>query len=100
MRPTAFFVNTARAALIEPGALLEALRSKKIAGAALDVYDQEPLPPGDPIANFPNIVLTPHNAGMTPEAMMNGLIMAVENIEAFLMGKGVDPKYQVVQGKR
>jgi phosphoglycerate dehydrogenase-like enzyme len=100
MRPTAFFVNTARAALIEPGALSEALRSKKIAGAALDVYDQEPLPPGDPIANFPNIVLTPHNAGMTPEAMMNGLMMAVENIEAFLMGKGVDPKYRVVQGKR
>jgi len=100
MKPAAFFVNTARAALIEPGALVEALRSKKIAGAALDVYDQEPLPAGDPLTGFPNVVLTPHNAGMTPEAMMNGLMMAVENIEAFLAGKGVNPKYLVVKGRR
>jgi len=100
MKPTALFVNTARAALIEPGALLEALRSKRIAGAALDVYDQEPLPPGDPLTTLPNVVLTPHNAGMTPEAMLTGLMMAAENIENFLSGKGVNPKYRVVEGKR
>ena len=84
MKPSALFVNTARAGLIEPGALYQALKSKKIAGAALDVFDQEPLPPGDPITTLPNVVITPHNAGMTPEATLNGLMMAVDNVEVFL----------------
>ena len=100
MKPTAFYVNTARAALIEPGALLEALRSNKIAGAALDAYDQEPLPPGDPLTTLPNVVMTPHNAGMTPEAIINGLLMAVENVEAFLAEKEINPAHLVVKGKR
>jgi len=99
MKPTAFFVNTARAGLIEPEALYEALRSKKTAGAALDAYDQEPLPPGHPLTKLLNVVLTPHNAGMTPEAINNGLMMAVENVEAFLAGKGMDPAHVVVKGR-
>lgn len=100
MKPSAFFVNTARAGLIEPGALYEALRSKKIAGAALDAYDQEPLPPGHPLTTLPNVVFTPHNAGMTPEAIINGLMMAVENVEAFLAGKGINEACVVVRGGR
>jgi D-3-phosphoglycerate dehydrogenase len=100
MKPTAFFVNTARAGLIEPGELYEALRLKKIAGAALDVYDEEPLPPGHPLTKLPNIVFTPHNSGLTPEAAINGLMMAVENVEAFLSGKGMNPAYMVVRGRR
>lgn len=99
MKPTAFFVNTARAGLIEPGELYEALRSKKIAGAALDTYDQEPLPPGHPFTSLPNVVFTPHNAGMTPEAVIKGLMMAVENVEAFLAGSEINPDYVVVRGR-
>jgi len=100
MKPTAFFVNTARAGLIEPGELYEALRTKKIAGAALDAYDQEPLPPGHPLTTLPNVVFTPHNSGLTPEAVINGLMMAVDNVEAFLAGKGINPAYVVVKGRR
>lgn len=100
MRPTAFFVNTARAGLVEPGALHEALESKKIAGAALDVYDKEPLPPGDPLTTLPNVVLTPHNSGMTPEAVSDGLIMAVENVESFLAGEEIDSSRLVIKGTR
>jgi D-3-phosphoglycerate dehydrogenase len=100
MKPTAFFVNTARAGLIEPEALYEALRSKKISGAALDAYDQEPIPPGHPLTMLRNVVFTPHNAGMTPEAIINGLTMAVENVETFLAGKGVHPTHVVVRGSR
>ena len=100
MKPTVFFVNTARAGLIEPEALYEALQSKKIAGAALDAYDQEPLPPAHPLTTLPNVVFTPHNAGMTPEAIINGLMMAVENVEAFLAGKGINPACVVVRGRR
>jgi phosphoglycerate dehydrogenase-like enzyme len=100
MKPTAFFVNTARAGLVEPGALYEALQSKKIAGAALDAYDEEPLPLGDPLATLPDVVLTPHNAGMTPEAVLNGLMMAVENVRAFLAGNEINPAHVVVRGNR
>lgn len=100
MKPNAFFVNTARAALVESGTLEAALRSKKIAGAALDVYDQEPLPPGDPLTTLPNVVLTPHNSGMTPEATLSGLMMAVENVESFLMGGEINPNRLVVRGSR
>ena len=100
MKPTVFIVNTARAGLIEPGALLNALRSKKIAGAALDVFDHEPLLPGDPIIDLPNVVLTPHNAGMTPETAIAGLMMAVGNVESFLVNKKTDPLCLVVQGWR
>jgi D-3-phosphoglycerate dehydrogenase len=99
MKPSAFFVNTARAALIEPGALYEALQSKKIAGAALDAYDEEPLPPGHPLTSLTNMVFTPHNAGMTPEAVINGLMMAVENVEAFLAGKEINPTHVVVKSE-
>jgi len=100
MKPTAFFVNTARADLVELGEPYEALQSNKIAGAALDTYNQEPLPPGDPIATLPNVVLTPHNAGMTPEATINGLMMAVENVESFITGKEIYPDCLVVRGSR
>ncbi len=100
MKSTAFFVNTARAGLMESGALHEALRSKKIAGAALDVYDREPLPPADPIATLSNVVMTPHTAGMTPEATLHGLLMAVENVESFLAGRAINPGCQVVKGSR
>ncbi|MCJ7830366.1 MAG: hypothetical protein MUP74_03165, partial [Desulfobacterales bacterium] len=100
MKPTAFFVNTARGGLIAPGALVEALQSRKIAGAALDAYDLEPLPADDPLATLPNVVLTPHNAGMTPEATLSGLMMVSENVAAFLAGSKIDPARLVVQGSR
>jgi D-3-phosphoglycerate dehydrogenase len=100
MKPTAFLVNTARGGLVETDALYDALQSKKIAGAALDVFDQEPLPAGDILATLPNVVMTPHNAGMTPEAIINGLMMTVENVEAFLTGREIDPAFLVVRGSR
>lgn len=100
MKPTAFFVNTARAGLIAPGALVDALENKKIAGAALDAYDEEPLPADDALTKFANVVLTPHNAGMTPESTRTGLMMTVDNVADFLSGKGVNPEYVVVEGTR
>lgn len=100
MKPTAFFVNTARAGLIAPGALADALETKKIAGAALDAFDEEPIPADDALTKFPNVVLTPHNAGMTPEATQTGLMMTVDNVADFLVKKGIHPDYLVVKGSR
>ena len=63
LRPTAYVVNTARAALVDQDALVDCLRAGRIAGAALDVYPQEPLPPDGPLLELDNVVLSPHLAG-------------------------------------
>lgn len=86
MKPTALLINTARGPIVDEAALLDALISHRIAGAGLDVFDTEPLPPGHPLTKLENVVLTPHSAGITPEALEAGLQMAVENVWSFLAG--------------
>jgi phosphoglycerate dehydrogenase-like enzyme len=84
LKSSAILVNTARGALIDEAALVEWLREKRIAGAGLDVFEAEPLPAGHPLATLPNVLLTPHCGGMTPDSNLIGLAMAVENIENYL----------------
>jgi lactate dehydrogenase-like 2-hydroxyacid dehydrogenase len=83
-------VNTGRGALVERAALLEALKTRRIAAAGLDVFHDEPLKPGDPILSLPNVVLSPHSAGQTPEVIRDGLLRAVLNVENFLKGRPTD----------
>jgi len=86
MKPHAILVNTARGGIVDEAALREALASGRIRAAALDVFASEPLPAGHGWAAAPNVVLTPHCAGISPDVMEAGLRMAVENIWAFLEG--------------
>ncbi len=88
MKPTAIFVNTARGQLVDQQALYAALRDGHIAGAGLDVFEQEPIAPDDPLLTLPNVVVSPHTAGTTPEALMNGLNLCAANVVAFLQGQG------------
>jgi D-3-phosphoglycerate dehydrogenase len=87
MKPTAILINTARGAIVNEEALLEALASGRISAAGLDVFATEPLPPHHPLTLLDNVVLTPHCAGITPEALEAGLRMAVDNIWDFLEGR-------------
>jgi len=96
MKPTAILVNTGRGALVEREALLRALKEKRIAAAGLDVFHDEPLKPGDPLLGLPNVVLSPHNAGQTPEVVRDGLLRAVQNVENFLKGHPTDAVVQPV----
>jgi D-3-phosphoglycerate dehydrogenase len=86
LKTSAILVNTARGALIDEAALVEWLRGQRIAGAGLDVFETEPLQAGHPLTALPNVLLTPHCGGMTPDSNLIGLAMAVENIENFLKG--------------
>jgi D-3-phosphoglycerate dehydrogenase len=90
MKRTAILVNTGRGALVEREALLDALRQGRIAGAGLDVFHDEPVKPDDPILAQENVVLSPHNAGQTPEVIRDGLLRAVENVGNFLKGMPTD----------
>jgi D-3-phosphoglycerate dehydrogenase len=90
MKRSAWLINTGRGALVERDALLDALTSGRIAGAGLDVFHDEPLKAGDPILKLDNVVLSPHNAGQTPEVIRDGLLRAVQNVENYLKGQPTD----------
>jgi phosphoglycerate dehydrogenase-like enzyme len=87
MKPGALLVNTARGAIIDTSALVEALNSGHLGGAGLDVFDTEPLPENYPLLNCERVVLTPHVADQTPEGMeiLNG--GAVDNVIEYLKGQ-------------
>jgi phosphoglycerate dehydrogenase-like enzyme len=86
MKSTAILVNTARGAIVDEEALVEALSMERIYGAGLDVFAHEPLPAGHSLSKLPNVVLTPHSAGITQEALESGLLLAVRNVISFLAG--------------
>lgn len=93
MKRTSLLVNTARGAVVDEEALAEALREKTIAGAGLDVFAEEPLSRTHPLRKCPNVLLTPHTAGQTREAMERMVEMTFENIRRIMEGK--EPLHRV-----
>src|SRR6266403_946734 len=89
MKPAAYLINTSRGPIVDERALVAALKGHKIAGAALDVYDQEPLPADHPLRRLENVVLTPHLGYVTAENYRVFYSDAVENVRAFLAGNPI-----------
>ena len=87
MKKTAYLVNTSRGPIVDTSALIGALHAGQIAGAALDVYDREPLPADDPILHVPNTVLTPHLGYVADASYRKFYRETVEDIAAWLAGK-------------
>lgn len=84
MKPNAIFINTARAALVDEKALIQALQTGKIRGAGLDVYEKEPLPLDSPLLSMDNVTLMPHSAGITNDILKNSLKIIKTEFERFL----------------
>ena len=84
MKETAFLVNVARGPIVNEADLVLALQEKRIAGAGLDVFEEEPLPDSSPLWDMPNVVFAPHSAGYSPEGRGNILRIFKENLRRFL----------------
>jgi phosphoglycerate dehydrogenase-like enzyme len=89
MKPSAYIVNTSRGPIINEDGLLAAIRQGKIAGAGLDVFEREPLPPEHPFRSEPRIIATPHIGYVTAETYRVFFSEAVENIEAWISGRPI-----------
>jgi D-3-phosphoglycerate dehydrogenase / 2-oxoglutarate reductase len=87
MQPTAYLINTARGAIVDEAALVDALAARRIAGAAIDVFQHEPLPADSPFLALENVLLTPHVAWVTDAGTARMARHPVDNILAFLGGK-------------
>ena len=90
MKPTAFLINTARGALIDEPALIEALSTGKIAGAGLDVQEQEPPAADNPLYKLDNVILTPHIGWKGYETRQRLLGIIRDNIQGFFNGKPIN----------
>jgi len=87
MKKSALLINTSRGPLVDEAALIGALRARTIAGAGLDVFDSEPLPPGHPLLEMPNTVLTPHLGYVTEETYRIFYDHALQDVQAYLAGQ-------------
>ena len=86
MKEGAYFINNARAAIVDSDALLEALRSGDLRGAALDVYEEEPIPDDHPLLDLDSVVTTPHLGGATDSVIRRHSEMIEADLEALLRG--------------
>ena len=87
MRPTAFFINVARGPIVDEPALIEALRTRRIAGAGLDVFEQEPVDPQNPLLRMDNVIVTPHALCWTDECFHAIASSGLQSIVDFSLGR-------------
>lgn len=96
LKPGAYLVNTARGSVVDEAALVDALASGRLAGAAIDVYDPEPPLPGNPLLRMENVIVTPHFCAMTEESLRNMAVAVAEGVLDALAGR--KPQFLVDPG--
>ncbi|HOM67974.1 MAG TPA: NAD(P)-dependent oxidoreductase, partial [Brevefilum fermentans] len=84
MKPSPYLINVGRGGLIDEPALIHAIKSKQIAGAALDVFEQEPLPAESPLWDLENVIISPHVSGLSHHLPQETLDLFVENLKRYL----------------
>jgi D-2-hydroxyacid dehydrogenase (NADP+) len=97
MKREAVIVNVARGSVIDEAALIDVLRTGVIGGAALDVFEQEPLPADSPLWQLPNVIISPHVSGFTPHYDERALALFAENLRRYVAG---EPLLNVVDVQR
>ena len=90
MKSSAYLINVGRGVIVQLEALVDALNNQRIAGAALDVYETEPLPENHPLWKCPNVILTPHIAGVDPHTLARRFKLLKSNVQRFLNGEQPD----------
>ena len=98
MKPTAYLVNMARGGIVDQAALLSALQERRIAGAALDVFNEEPLPPTSAFWKLPNVIISPHVAGMSTHYNERAVNLFIENLKRYLTGSPLLNRFSSQQG--
>ncbi len=98
MKPTAYLVGLARGGVIDQAALLAALQERRIAGAALDVFVEEPLPSSSPFWKMPNVIVSPHIAGMSTHYNRRALDLFIENLRRYLAGSPLLNRFDPQKG--
>ena len=98
MKPGAFLIDISRGGILDHGALVDALKSKHLAGAALDVYPVEPLPVSSPLWDMKNVILSPHVAGSTPAYFPRAIDLFTSNLERYLTDRPLLNRYDPARG--
>jgi len=98
LRPGTFVYNISRGPVIDEAALIDALRAGKIAGAGLDVFEEEPLPETSPLWDLENVILTPHVAGVTPLYYQRTAALFADNLDRFLAGQPLANRFDPARG--
>ncbi len=98
MKPTAYLYNIARGKIVDEAALTDALREHRLAGAGLDVFETEPLPPDSPLWSLDNVLITPHTAGQTPYYFTRAAALFADNLARYLEGQPLHNLYDPKRG--
>jgi len=98
LKPSAYLVNIARGGIVDQSALITALQEKRLAGAALDVFTEEPLHANSPLWKMPNVIISPHIGGMSVNYNRRALDLFTENIKRYLTGSLLLNRYDVKKG--
>ena len=98
MKNTAFLLDLGRGGVVDQAALLTALQERRFAGAALDVFSEEPLPPGSPFWRLPNVIVSPHIGGITNFYRERAASMFAENLRRYLKGEPLLNLFDVKRG--